>query len=288
MRRLSLALLLLAATHAAEDAQAMLLADARAADDLYQVHVASLGLRAASADPAERLAAVSVLGRLADPDAVDLVLPSLAAATREPAELAAACRAVAAIGSPRGLAPVRLLLNHPAAEVRLAAADAANRLGTLSAVDHQTRLGDPNDTLRRSAVSALGAARVSEAGDRLVRVLAADHVVLNRRTAAIALGRLGDKARAPALRTALSDSDDGVRRYAATSLAQLGDTDAVPWLLMALSANQASRHLTAALRVLTGGDDFGFDERSPLPERDAAIARGFAWWAAQGGAASPP
>jgi HEAT repeat protein/Tfp pilus assembly protein PilF len=93
--------------------------------------------------------------------------------------------------------------------------------------------------------------------DALVRALSMPHP-LDRRSAADALGRLGDAAAAPALRPLLDDTDWDVVASAASALALLGDRGAAPAMRSALARAtfvESRRDLAAALAGL--GDDSG-------------------------------
>jgi HEAT repeat protein/Tfp pilus assembly protein PilF len=107
------------------------------------------------------------------------------------------------------------------------------------------------------------AARMGFPGDRaawrddLVRALSAAHP-LDRRSAADALGPLGDAAAAPALRELLADEDWDVVAAAAHSLALLSDRDSAPAVADALRLAtfvESRRDLAAALAGL--GDPSG-------------------------------
>ena len=60
-----------------------------------------------------------------------------------------------------------------------------------------------------------------------------------RMQAAIALGRIGAKARRPALAKTLSDEDRSVRFVARVALAKLGEWDAIAPLLKAADSRDA-------------------------------------------------
>lgn len=146
---------------------------------------------------------------------------------------------------------------------------------------------------------------------------------LDRRSAAVALGRLGDRASSPVLRPLLQDGDPDVVLAAAESLADLGEEDAVPAIADALEGArwpESRRRLAVALATLGSsagvqplidglgdedvlqreytfeaffsitGKHLGYEPATPLPERLAALSRIQSWWSTEGGDASvhPP
>ena len=255
-----------------------ILAAARAADTVYQRHVATLVHELADRDPEVRLAAITYLGRLLDPTVIEDLMPFLTASTKSVDELAAAAIALARLGAAeRAATPLRQLLSHKDDRVRVAATNALDLLAKTATPDHVGRAQDSTDSLRLGAVPMLGAQQINDAGDRLALALRQDRRPLVRRSCAIGLGKLGDKTRIPDLRLALTDADPAVRRYAAEGLVKLDDKAGIAHLLMALEANIAGDHIRRAL-ILLAGNDFGFDPKAALPQRTAAIDRGFTWW----------
>lgn len=153
--------------------------------------------------------------------------------------------------------------------------------------------------------------------DDLVRALSADHP-LDRRSAADALGPLGDASAAPALRPLLDDIDWDVVAAAAHSLALLGDRASAPAVADALRQAtyvESRRDLAAALAglgdpsgvpVLLDGLDhpddvlrrtffdaffaatglhMSYDPDAPLRDRRDALAALRSHWEQHGGAA---
>jgi len=87
--------------------------------------------------------------------------------------------------------------------------------------------------VRRSAAGALGNIGDAQAIPRLLKLLEdSDSDV--RRSAAEALGKIGDAQAIPGLLKLLEDSDSDVRRSAADALGNIGDAQAIPRLLKLL------------------------------------------------------
>ena len=290
--RLLLPLLIVAAGMAAEPTEselrdARVLAAARAADRAWQLHVEQLTHTLRGDDIAARIAALGQVVRLEDPATFPLVLPFLDAAVRSVAELEAGCLAVAALGIAVSEPRLRALATHADERVRISAMNALTRLGRDAVGDWKAQATAEDDTLRSVATASLGSMGAAEAGDVLVQALAHDRSNLTRRSAAISLGRLGDKARAPALLDALQDADPGVRVLAARALVLMDYKPAIPWFLRALESGIAMPQIDRALEQLSG-QDFGFDPHADLPARNAAIARGDVWWGGQAATLGAP
>ena len=247
-----------AAESAVSDADRQLMIAARLADDLYQRHYQGLLVALESPDVALRVQTIRDLGRLQEDEVVPLLLPFLEPAKRVPAELMAAAESLADMGALNASEGLQRLLSHPDAAVRAMAQKSLTRLQAINAGHFMGRAKDRDDALRASAATNLG--------------------TLKHAMAALGVAKLGDRTHAPALIEALTDGDARVRRYAAVGLVQLGAVEAVPALLMALEANIAGAHINRAIMQLTG-QEFGFDATANILERNAAIEKGFAWWA---------
>lgn len=256
-----------------------LLIAARLADEVYQRHHQGLVDGLSSPDEAVRVQAIRDLGQLQDDEIVPQLLPFLEASKRTPAELKAAAESMADLGAVVAAEALQRLLGHRDATVRAQAQKSLTRLEAMGPGHFMNRAKDGDDAIRASAVTNLGTLKHAEAAAVLIEALGHDDRTHIRRMAAIGLARLGDRTHAPALMEALTDGDARVRRYAAMGLAQLGAVEAVPSLLMALEANIAGAHVNAALMQLTG-QDFGFDPGANIIDRNAAVERGFVWWAA--------
>jgi len=159
----------------------------------------------------------------------------------------------------------------------------------------------------------LGADREAVLAD--LRAALAGDLALDRRSAAQALGDLGDVQARDALRARLDDGDWDVVHAAAGSLAQLGDREAVPRVEAALHRArwpETRRTLAEALAVLGSsagvgpllgdlenadelqrefafetlfaitGRHFGFEPAAPEADRLKATSRLQAWWTKNG------
>lgn len=160
-------------------------------------------------------------------------------------------------------------------------------------------LGDARAQVRTALVTGLGMANP-----------------LDRRSAAAALGEVGDATSLPALRAGLRDVDWDVVHACATSLGTLGDRAAVPAMIDALRRSpwsETRRALAPALASLGSAagvlplmgdlmaDDVlrreltfevlfgivdqhcGYEAAAPSAERLLAVARLQSWWAQHGG-----
>ncbi len=167
-------------------------------------------------------------------------------------------------------------------------------------------------------------ARIGFPGDRpailasLTHALAAPNPI-DRRSAAVALGALGDASSKTALRERVADADPDVVSAASTALARLGDREAVPSIERALAAAryaETKRDLAVALAdlgspagipaLLDGlghpdplvrahffesffaatGVHLGYEAEAPEGDRLEAIARLWGYWQKSGGASA--
>lgn len=240
-------------------------------------------LIAAMKDPERdvRREVAGALGEIKDPRALDVLLAALTdtvdvrtvaeAALLETRDLRAveplivylrhrkeevrriSARLLGAIGDPRALKPLVQALKDAASDVRFEAASALRRM---SGEDFGE---DPQKWQRWQELEA--AARSIEeriAGDRVHAYTGALQTAdwASRAYAAKALGLLGDRRGATALRGALWDKDVTVRRNAAVSLGALGDPQAVEPLIASLSDAEPEVQEAAedALRRITGAN----------------------------------
>ena len=278
MRRALVPLLLAASLTCAElPSDGELLAAARTADQTYQLHLSALRDRLADPDLADRLATIRYIGDLQDPAALPPLLAMLEGSKVSVEEQQAIAAALGSSGSPAGIPALRKLSVASDAGTRLAAYNALAALQADSAGDHTQRAKDADEQPHLAGLTNLGTIKQADAAALLTAGLAGHPRSIVRRQCAIGLARLGDPANAPALQTALSDPNPGVRRYAAEGLAQLNYRPAIPFMLMALDANVAGAEISNALRIMTG-QDFGFDPSADALRRREAIDRGFAWW----------
>lgn len=258
---------------------AEVLAAARAADLFYQRKVERLLALLNSPVEAERLEVLSHIGHLRDPALVPNLLPWLQASNRTPAELVAATCALPTDGGQAAIPALKNLLKNDDASVRVAAMNALTRLQSIASADYVARATDNEAAIRGSSAANLGVLAVADAAPILLKHLALDGKPHVRRMCAISLGLLGDRANGPALASALTDSNPGVRRYAAEALVKINYTPAIPNLLMAMEGNVAGDHIARCLQLMTM-QDFGFSSRANLLARTEAIEKGFVWWTA--------
>ena len=87
---------------------------------------------------------------------------------------------------------------------------------------------DDQARMRRRAALAIGRTRLPQGVPLLTPLLSSDPEPEVRQMAAFALGLIGRKDAAPALRTALSDQSPVVRGRAAEALGLIGDTESAP------------------------------------------------------------
>jgi HEAT repeat protein len=254
-----------------------LLAAARAADQAYQLRLASLNEQLGQTG--SRTDTIRTLGRIQDPVALEPLLKLLENTKLTPAEQEAIAIAIGSSGSQVGLPALRRLSASSDAGVRLAAYNALSTLQATTGGDHLQRAKDPDAQPHLAALTNLGTIKQADAAPLLIAGLTKHPRSLVRRQCAIGLGRLGDPSVGPTLQIALSDSDPGVRRYAAESIAQLNYRPAIPFLLMALDSNVATAEINQVIKRMTG-QDFGFDPHADAIRRKEAVDRGFAWWTA--------
>jgi len=279
-RRPALSLLVLLAASlsplaAASDTE--LLAAARAADHVFQRSLALTYADLSAPDEAKVIAAIRTLGRLDIAEAVPVLLPLADGYHQTPAVLLAACETLADLNAVVATGVLQQLLTHADASVRAGAQKALTRLQSMSAPLYLQRGGDADDAVRASAVTSLGALEAGEAAGLLTEALRYDSRPHIRRMAAIGLGRLGDRSNAEVLIESLSDSDPGVRHRCAEALALLDVKRSIPFLIMALEANVSATHINRAL-IRLSGQDFGFDARANILDRQRSIESAFEWW----------
>lgn len=120
-------------------------------------------------------------------------------------------------------------------------------------------LNDPEARVRRRAALATGRVRLPAAVPGLVRLLESDTDLEVRQMAAFAMGLIGDAVAAPALLTALADSDPTIQGRAAEALGLIAHTPAAP----AVGAMVAAHVATGALNGLNA-DDMGAPKPPPV------------------------
>lgn len=280
MRRLAAALLLVSVLcpFLGADEETDILGAARAASEEYQARfrIIAEGLKASAEK--DRIDAMRALAGLRDPESLPLLIPFLGAANHSPNELVMACTVIGRLGYKSPLPMLRQLTFNEDVGVQQAAILAIDQIGVIAAGDWmaQPKGRDNDEALQFAATTRLGILQHADAANLLVKGLNHPKSLI-RQAACIGIGRLGDRTLGEKLRPALTDADPAVRRYAAEALSRLNYTPALADLIMALEANVASEYILRALRIMTGGQDFGFDAHAPLYRRQEAIERGFAW-----------
>lgn len=291
MRQIALALLLATAVGAADTAppaapadeapaaalsEAQYLAAARAADLLYQRRIQVLTAALQSTDEDERINAIRDLASQLDAASIPCLVPFLEPGLHSKRVVIAACQGLGHIGLPTPAGQLRHLLANPDIDLRTAAANALARIRSMGAAEWLPRAADPDPALRMNALANLGTLGHAEAADLLAAGLG-DRKATTRRLCAIGIGRLGERAHGAKLIPSLCDADPQVRRFAAEAMARLDYKPAIPYLLMALESNVAGDWIFASLRILTGGEGFGFDPHANEVKRMAALERAWMW-----------
>jgi HEAT repeat protein len=207
-----------------------------------------------------------VLGRIGDPQSVELIAGSLG--HEDAGVRMTAAQALGRIGAGRAAGPLKTALEDADEDVRALAAEALGRCGSAGDLPVLVRaLSDSASEVRLSAAEALGFLGESAARVPLEGCLGdEDHRV--RFHAAEALGKLKDPASVPALGRALRDSDDRTRFHAARALGWIKHASAgpalekareeeeVPWVRLGIAfgifrstgEREALSDLTGALR----------------------------------------
>jgi len=104
---------------------------------------------------------------------------------------------------------------------------------------HIKELGDPDEIVRKSAAWALGEIGDVKAVDPLIDALKDEEEEV-RQSAAYALGKIGDAKAVDPLIDALKDEEGEVRERAAWALGEIGDGKAVDALINALKDQEAN------------------------------------------------
>jgi HEAT repeat protein len=231
---------------------------------------------AADGDRAARIAAVDLLGRLADRESVPVLAGLLDGADAE--LVAAAAGALATVGDHRALDRLLPLFGHEHTAVRQAAIAAVNSLGAEStAARVRERLRDPDprvrecavrvggyfgfdacltgiiealdareEEVRRAAIEQLPMMSERRALERLATAIG-DETPRNRAAAAHAARTVDEPILDGPLLKALGDEDAWVRYFAAKSLGQRGGSPAgAADALAALALGDAAPHVRIA------------------------------------------
>ncbi|HEY9597676.1 MAG TPA: HEAT repeat domain-containing protein, partial [Cyanophyceae cyanobacterium] len=183
-----------------------------------------------------RQAAVVVLGRIGDTEAVPALIRLL---TADPDLMIATAGALAQIGDPRAFNPLLGLIGHPDAAVRQAAIAALNSLGHPNLPQQLVELlQEPDPLVRESAVKIAGYFAFEECIPLLLqRCHDRDENV--RRAAIELIPYLDDVPILPILAQALKEETPKVRSAAVRALGQMDSAIAFPYLLSALNDSDA-------------------------------------------------
>lgn len=159
------------------------------------------------------------------------------------------------LGAARSGPPLRALLTHPMAKVRIAASDALVRvLDPASAPALGKALASDEDwEVRRNSADALGALAAKSQRQALVKASHSDSHRLVRRASVIALGKVGGGG-AALTKSASSDADFEVRLAALDALARGSNRKAVAGVRKLLN-DQSAMIQFAAARALVWNDD---------------------------------
>ncbi|MCS6290554.1 MAG: HEAT repeat domain-containing protein [Nitrospira sp.] len=199
------------------------IADAR----VFRPLVEALGSR----DWIVRMHAAKGLGRIGDPEAVNVLMPLLQDKVKAVREEASS--ALAAIGAAAVLGLIQAL-EHDDWLVRLHAVEALGKLKSPDSVDPLLRalFNERDSAIREDVVRALGAIRDARAVDYLVTVMKEPGL---RLLAVEALGQIGDPRAVPLLRRVVEGAPLGEPRDTATPCAD-GWTDEMATMGMAARA----------------------------------------------------
>jgi HEAT repeat protein len=166
-----------------------------------------------------RLLAAEALGQFGDVRAVDPLVGALA--DRSWDVRAAAARALGAIADARAVSPLMVAMRESDLGVRDAAAEALVNIGQPAFDTLGDALDDPSWDVRRTAALALGRLGDQRATGRLLLALRDNSDPWLRENAALALGQIGDISALPLLQVALFDDAPRVREAAAAALHRL-------------------------------------------------------------------
>jgi cyclophilin family peptidyl-prolyl cis-trans isomerase/HEAT repeat protein len=120
-------------------------------------------------------------------------------------------------------------------------------------------LQDEEPRVRRRAALAAGRVRLPESVPGLAALLAGDKDIEVRQMAAFAMGLIGDASAAPALTTALADTDPVIQGRAAEALGLIGHKPAAADI-----GTMVATHVTAGVLNGLNADDMGTPKAAPI------------------------
>jgi HEAT repeat protein len=217
-------------------------------------------------DPAARILAATLAGRLRIPSASESLLPLLG--DLHPGVRSAAAEGLGIVGRREVADRIAPLLADPEPVARWGAVTGLAELGDDAPREWIRLLGDPDESVRFAALHAVGRLARRECAPRLEELLADPSPVV-RSLAAGALGRLAYRDSTPVLRGLLADPDPQVRIDAAAALCRMGATEGAAVLvetghrLGLLNALRSPDDLTP-LRTRPIGTDFAGTRRELL------------------------
>lgn len=222
-----------------------------------------------------RLQALKILGQLAGPETVPILVEALKDKDNRVRRVAAralgphgdsygvqaliaalndtdkkvrgsAARSLGQLGDPASVPTLTSVLKDEDKDVRRAAADALRALGERSAVSYLIdALRDTDSQVRSAAAQALRELEDSDADQALINALN-DKDRFVRSTAAYALGRIKDSTAIQPLIAALQDEDKHVCQAAAWALERLKALPAIQPMLDSLNSNDPKVRYSAA------------------------------------------
>jgi HEAT repeat protein len=189
-----------------------------------------------------RLAAVTALGRIGNPESV----PALIRTLNDPELTVEAADALARIGDARAYEPLLLLLASDRGAVRRSAIAALNSLGHPSMPEDVRRmLLDVNPHVRESAVRIAGYFGYADCANLLLQSIH-DSSEDVRRAAVESLPNFSEEMILPILKAAIADESSKIRAAAAQSLGHLGSISSLRELMRAMNDPDAwVRYYTA-------------------------------------------
>jgi putative membrane-bound dehydrogenase-like protein len=224
--------------------------------------------------------------RIEDPRGLKLAWSSIAPAElvkllddSRPAVRRRAVRELAAKGSEAVGALASVIDAGQSTEARRNAVWTATRIGAETArkaVRHA--LGDRDESVRQAAIHSISVWRDGKAVAQLVSLLKRG-LPHNRRAAAEALGRIGDKAAVPALLEAVGEPVDRILEHSLTfALIEIGDREGMGIGLKSANVRMRRAALTA-LDQMEGGGLEAAVVAAELSARDPKLKE-TAWWIA--------